>query len=496
MRDPSSEAGTSPVGTQARPMAGDASALRTFAVSIGICWAILFLVLSARYQLQLYGDGALFSYALAVQETWSFHWHNISGRILVYLLTLKPAEAYVALTGNPEGGIAIYGLLFYCAPLASLAATYALDTSEKRTFFVFACVSTAVLLPLVFGFPTEMWFAHAVFWPLLAYCHLAPVNRGSRLAAAAGFAALFLTHGGGIAFAIAIVATLALRGPADAAFRRAALAFAIGIVCLLLTQFAVRPDPYFADAVKGAALNFIDARNLTFPVMRVLAAAIAAYVVLALGLRALGQSNAHMKAAGITAVALAIYWARFDQDLLAEQRYPLRTALLVFTPLLAAGAAIRVLDAKGAIRLQLPLLQPLVAVVTRNPPYRLLAGALMLVTLVHAVETAKFVVGWSDYKQAVRDLAMSETSNPEMGSPYFTSATRLGEARNQLSWGSTTHFLSVVLAPGLLPRKLVVDPDTNYFWLTCPLATANMLAKRAVPEPSRRLIRTHACVHR
>ena len=84
MRDPSSEAGTSPVGTPARPMAGDASALRTFAVSIGICWAILFLVLSARYQLQLYGDGALFSYALAVQETWSFHWHNISGRILVY----------------------------------------------------------------------------------------------------------------------------------------------------------------------------------------------------------------------------------------------------------------------------------------------------------------------------------------------------------------------------------------------------------------------------
>ena len=496
MRDPTSEVGTTAPNARSHPVAGDAAALRTFAVAIGTCWAILFMVLSARYELQLYGDGALFSYALAVQETWSFHWHNISGRILVYLLTLKPAEAYVAFTGDPQGGIALYGLLFYGAPLASLAATYALDRSEKRTFFVFASVSSAVLLPLVFGFPTEMWFAHAVFWPLLAYCHAGPQHRASRSAAAAGFAALLLTHGGGIAFAIAIVATLALRGPADPAFRRAGQAFAIGAVCLLLMQFAVRPDPYFADAVKGAALNFIDARNLTVPVLRVLAGSLLAYTALALALRAAGQANAHMKEAAVTAVALAIYWTRFDQDILAEQRYPLRTALLVLTPLLAAGAAIRVLDATGQIKLQLPLLQPLVSVLARSPPYRLLAGALMLVTLVHAVETAKFVVGWSDYKQAVRDLAMSETSNPELGSPHFTSAARLGEARNLLSWGSTTHFLSVVLAPGMLPRKLVVDPDTNYFWLTCPLATANMLAKRAVPEPSRRLIRTHACVHR
>ena len=30
--------------------------------------------------------------------------------------TLMDRAAYVALTGNPEGGIAIYGLLFYCAP--------------------------------------------------------------------------------------------------------------------------------------------------------------------------------------------------------------------------------------------------------------------------------------------------------------------------------------------------------------------------------------------
>ena len=44
---------------------------------------------------RLYGDGAMFSYSVAVQDAWAFHWHNISGRSTVYLLSLLPAEAYV-----------------------------------------------------------------------------------------------------------------------------------------------------------------------------------------------------------------------------------------------------------------------------------------------------------------------------------------------------------------------------------------------------------------
>ena len=44
---------------------------------------------------------AMFSYAVAVQDVWAFHWHNISGRTSVYLLALLPAETLVAITGNP-----------------------------------------------------------------------------------------------------------------------------------------------------------------------------------------------------------------------------------------------------------------------------------------------------------------------------------------------------------------------------------------------------------
>ncbi len=120
----------------------------------------------------------------------------------------------------------------------------------------------------------------------------------------------------------------------------------------------------------------------------------------------------------------------------------------------------------------------------------------MLITLVHAVETAKFTAGWSSYLTSVRNLAMSTASDPQLGNPRFVSSQRLGEERNQFAWGSTTHFLSVLVAPGMKPERLVVDPDTNYFWLSCPTATASMVATRRVPLESRQLVRTHACLHR
>ena len=92
-----------------------------------------------------------------------------------------PAEAVVALTGNASAGVATYGVLHFGAPGLGLLATFVADQSRTRMFFAFACLATAGLNPLVFGFPTEMWAAHALFWPTLAVCHDAgPGPRGGR----------------------------------------------------------------------------------------------------------------------------------------------------------------------------------------------------------------------------------------------------------------------------------------------------------------------------
>src|ERR1700687_5108187 len=95
----------------------DADLLRTIIVAGGIVWSILFVVIGLRYELQLYGDGAMFSYSVAIQDAWAFHWHNISGRLSAYIFCLVPAEVYVELTADPGGGIILYGFLFFVTPI-------------------------------------------------------------------------------------------------------------------------------------------------------------------------------------------------------------------------------------------------------------------------------------------------------------------------------------------------------------------------------------------
>ncbi|MFZ2135358.1 MAG: hypothetical protein WAV78_00215, partial [Xanthobacteraceae bacterium] len=65
--------------------------MRTLAVAAGICWSVLFVILGLQYELQLYADGSIFSYSIAVDDAWAFHWHSIIGRVFVYLFAYAPA---------------------------------------------------------------------------------------------------------------------------------------------------------------------------------------------------------------------------------------------------------------------------------------------------------------------------------------------------------------------------------------------------------------------
>jgi hypothetical protein len=114
---------------------------------------------------------------------------------------------------------------------------------------------------------------------------------------------------------------------------------------------------------------------------------------------------------------------------------------------------------------------------------------------VHAVETAKFVTGWERYTAAVRTLATGSLSDPALGDARFVSSRRIGDDLNRLSWSSTTPFLSVLLSPRMAPTRLVVDPRSNFFWLSCARATASAEADRAIPLESRRLVQRYACLH-
>ena len=474
----------------------DIDILRALVIVAGLCWSIVFVVVGLRYELQLYGDGAMFSYSVAVQDAWAFHWHNISGRLSVFLLCLAPAEAYVGLTGNPSGGIAVYGLLYFAAQILGLAATFLSDRSKGRVIFNYACFSTACLCPLVFGFPTEVWIAHALFWPAVAVCHYVRRGIGGTVLVFGILLALIFTHEGAIILAVVIVATLLLRGARHPAFLRATGALFVAMAIWAAIKIAFPPDDYFADVYVRAALSFFDEALLSSRLILLLLAAIGGYGAIFFVLLQVAPAKAHLYAAAIVALALAAYWLALDHGLHAANRYYMRTVLVVVTPVLGGLAvmfALRAEDQPGLLEI---LSARIKQVLTSRVAVRAISGVFLLVMLVHVVETAKFVTQWTKYKAAVLALATGTASDPSLGNPHLVSSARIGPKLNRLSWYSTTPYLSVILA-AFAPTRLVVSPRTaNYFWLSCEMATANLKADRVVPAASRGLVRIYSCLHR
>ena len=476
------------------PIRSDSDVLRTLVIGVGLCWSVAYVAIALSYELQLYADGAMFSYAVAVQDVWAFHWHNISGRLSVYFLSLLPAELYVGLSGNPNAGIFLYGLLFYLAPLAGLIGTYAADRSRDRSFFVYACCSTALLCPLVFGFPTEMWLAHAMFWPALAVSH---TSRRTIMGTALVFATMLtlaFTHEGALVLAFAIVATLALRGLRDALFLRGAACLVAVLAAAAAAKIVLPPDDYYAEVLARAALHFFDPTIFEVSIVMLVFAVLAGYGIITMALARLTPDRAYLYAALIVIAVLAIYWLRFDRSIHASSRYYLRTALVIVAPVFGALAAFSAISGDERRALPLPNLDRAMTWM-RSRMARPLAAVFLLLTLVHVIETGKFVVAWKQYRTAVAALATGDQSDPALGNPRFVSSQRIASDVNRLSWFSTTPYLSVIAA-NFVPNRLVIDPAGNYFWLSCDTATANDEAPRAVPKEARDLVRIYSCLHR
>ena len=243
-----------------------------------------------------------------------------------------------------------------------------------------------------------------------------------------------------------------------------------------------------------AALHVFDVTILGGHLVLLLLITLASYGIAFYVVRQISPAKASICAASIVALGLGAHWLWFDGTLHTDNRYYLRTVLLIATPVLGMLAAAHALRASGRLNFAIPFMRRSIAALATSAVTRLAAGAMVLVTLVHIVETEKFVRAWRDYEVAVRTLATGALSDP--ADPHFVSSDRIDPELNRLSWSSTTHFLSVLVTPRFAPVRLVIDPNANYFWLSCTTAIANQEADRAVPAESRRLVRVYACLHR
>src|SRR5260370_37674292 len=120
-------------------------------------------------------------------------------------------------------------------------------------------------------------------------------------------------------------------------------------------------------------------------------------------------------------------------------------------------AAAYALHADDQLELSVPLL-PLLSALARQSTIQAITGAFAIIMLVHAVETAKFALAWTDYKAAVRSLATGTASDPDLRDARFVSAHRNSPELDRSPWCSTAHFLAVLLAPGLVPPPPAVYP--------------------------------------
>ena len=475
----------------------DVALLRTVVVAVGLSWSVAFVAIGLGYELELFGDGSVFSYSVAVDDAWAIHWHNISGRLAVYLLSILPAETYVELTRDAHGAIVLYGLLHFAAPLLGLVATLAADRSKDHVIFVYACLSTALLCPLVFGFPTEMWIAQALFWPALAICHYGRNGIGSLVLLFTMLLALAFTHEGALILVAAIVATLFIRDRSNVLFTKGLGAALVVMSIWFSVKLTYPPDAYYAPVFQRAALHFFDPAIFDNDLTVLLFGTIASYLLVFVLVHGMSPAKTWIFASVFVTIGLAAYWLFFDQGLHATNRYYMRTALVVVTPVLGTLAVMKAFDTRRLpIFLHVPWVDGLIAAGTGKAATRILYGLFFLITLVYAVETKKFVVAWNTYKGGVRELAMGTASDRNLGDIKFASSTRIDANVNRPSWNSTTPYLSVLMAPGFSPARLVVDPAANYFWLSCAMATANLDADEALSRKARELVRTYSCLHR
>ena len=102
-------------------------------------------------------------------------------------------------------------------------------------------------------------------------------------------------------------------------------------------------------------------------------------------------------------IELASYWLWFDQGLHATNRYYMRTALVVVTPVLGVLAVTNAFTTeRAAAFLQSPWLDDFLGAGSGRATTRIFCGLFFLTTLVYTVETIKFVAAWNNYKAAVR----------------------------------------------------------------------------------------------
>lgn len=460
----------------------------------GLALAAVFPVLALVFDLAAFADGSAFSYAVATGIGWDFHWRQIANRITVYLLAYVPSEALGAAAGSARAAYVLYTIIFYSAPLAGLLATVWIDRTRGKVFAMACAVCTLAVLPLILPFPSELVFSHALFFPALA---LANREGGWRVALALMIVmcALLNTHEGAVILGALVVASTLLALPARLPLLRALAVFALALALWLAIRITLQPGEYTGSAIARAAMYFLMFENWGQRAVFWALFAAAGSFALAYAAGAMAGRHGIAIAALASVVAVAAAFAIIDPPAHGAQRYGVRIVVLSLLALAAGVASLAHARSEGTGRWLLAFEPQWLGARLHRLTAPALA-ALIVTFALHVTEEARFISAWRTYIADVRALAMGDASDPQLGDAAYVSTQRLPARRDEMWWNSTTLYLSIMLAPGFEPMRLVIDPTGGYFWLNCKAATQSRDQYSPMPRSTRALVATFACKNR
>lgn len=460
----------------------------TFGVAAGLSAALI--VIYPLFQVVSFADGSFFVLSILSPDPWTLAWASYPNRLSAFVLTIVPPFLAGRLTGSASFAVAIYGVIMASLPLAGLLATRLLEDRGSSLSF-WCAVSTIVLALSVAFFPTEMWLAHALTWPLLAYA-----TRGTNVRTVP--LALFALVTAFVHEAAApLVALVLLNGYLVNREPRFLAVLTATVLPALVVKVAVRiPNAEIERTVHENALNFLSPDNLLNNISLTVAAALVLLqaIVLLRPPRTRAATLAVLAAVVAVAAAIMVVWPGEPHVL---RRYIART--IVFCGLAAVLGLMLLSRLAEGLRPELARRAETLFHRHRGALALNLAVVVGVSAFGHAFEAARFLYHWQALEAVVAGPAPAATALPKGVSLVFsdgsrTEGTAIAPLRGwPVAWNWSLPYQSAV-NPGETGRDfIVVMPAASFTPITCATIGAMDAERGLAPRARVELLKRHIC---
>jgi hypothetical protein len=460
----------------------------TFALAVALSAALV--VVYPLFGVVSFADGSFFVLAILSPDPWTLAWASYPNRLSAFVLTIVPPFLAARLTGNAAFAVGLYGVIMAALPLAGLLAMRWLEDKDSKLSFCCA-VSTIVLALSVTFFPTEMWLAHAMIWPLLAY---ATRQKGVRTSVLFVFALVTaFVHEA----AAPLVALVLFYGYLVRREKRFLAVLAATFVPALIVKVTVRiPNAEIQRTVHENALNFLSPDNLlnNISLTVVIALVLLQVVVLLRAPKTRAAALVTLLSVAAVAAAVLVLWPGEPHVL---RRYIART--IVFCGL--AGFLGAFLLIHLASELKPKLFAQAEAWTQRHRP--LLALNLAVIVAVsaigHVFEGARFLYHWQALETVLAGPPPAAAALPKGVSLVFADGSRTdGTAADQprgwpVAWDWSLPYQSAVNLSPAGRDFIVVMPAASFTPITCTTIGAMDAEHGLAPRVRVELLKRNIC---